>query len=265
MKTLLALVLLLLATPLHAQDRCTGQTPCLLGDRSYHVLEPDGWDGVTPMPVLLHFHGWGRQGTLIVQHGRIAGHTRLRNVLLVAPNGLRGTWDFRNADSRDVDFADAVLADVAARYPIDPERIFISGYSFGGAMAWRYTCQSGNDVRALLAVAGSIRQSTQCPEAPGEARHVHGTDDTVMRFPFGPQGETEGAVALWRARYDCGPGEAAGQWQVVDFLVLTRSIWTDCAGGAQVTLDIHPNGHFIPHGWIGRQLDEILGRTPTYP
>ena len=58
---------------------------------------------------------------------------------------------------------DRVLEDVAKRYPIDPERIYVSGYSFGGAMAWRYVCQSGNDVAALLAVAGSIRQTEDLP------------------------------------------------------------------------------------------------------
>ena len=51
---------------------CEGRTACDLGDRSYHVRAPDQWDGASPLPVLLHFHGWGRQGSLIVGHGRIA-------------------------------------------------------------------------------------------------------------------------------------------------------------------------------------------------
>ncbi|MFT4915073.1 MAG: polyhydroxybutyrate depolymerase, partial [Yoonia sp.] len=33
----------------------------------------------------------------------------------------------------------------------------------------------------------------------------------------------------------------------------------------QVTLDIHPGGQLIPRGLIGRQLDDLLGWTPTYP
>ncbi len=256
--------LLLLAAPLAAQTECHDQVACPLGDRSYHVLEPDNWDGTTPLPVLLHFHGWQRQGDLIVQHRRIAGHTRLRGVLLVAPNGAGRTWDFRRPDTPDVPFADAVLQDIARRYPIDSDRIYVSGYSFGGAMAWRFACQSGNDVAALLGIAGTLRQSETCPEAPGEVRHVHGTDDTVMRFPFGPDNDTTHPIALWRDHYDCGAGREVGDWAVVSFLTLSRTEWADCAEG-RVTLDIHPGGHFIPHGWIGRQLDELLGRDPTYP
>jgi polyhydroxybutyrate depolymerase len=70
-------------------------------------------------------------------------------------------------------------------------------------------------------------------------------------------------VALWRAKYDCGAGETAPAWQAVDFLTFDRRRW-DCPKG-RVTLDLHPGGHFIPHGWIGWQLDQLMGRTPQYP
>ncbi|WP_299662768.1 polyhydroxybutyrate depolymerase [uncultured Ruegeria sp.] len=262
------LFLLMMATPALAmgpwKSDCHGDTACEIGDRSYHVLEPEGWDGETPLPVLLHFHGWARQGDVVVNHERIAGATKLRDVLLVAPNGLSKSWNFWTADTQDVPFADRVLEDVASRYPIDSERIYVSGYSYGGAMAWRYVCQSGDGVAALLAVAGSIRQTEDCPEAPREVRHVHGLDDTVMDFPFGPDGDTTYPVALWKAKFDCNGATPRGDWSVKPFLTLSRVEWTDCAQG-QVVLDTHPGGHFIPHGWIGRQLDELLGRTPTYP
>ena len=62
----------------------------------------------------------------------------------------------------------------------------------------------------------------------------------------------------------CGEGQDEGLWQVVDFLTFRRTLWSECDIGS-VTLDLHPGGHFIPHGWIGRQLDELLGRPPSYP
>ncbi len=262
------LLFLLTATPALAmgpwKPDCHGDTACPLGDRSYHILEPDGWDGETPLPVLMHFHGWARQGNVVVNHQRIAASTKRRGVLLVAPNGLRKTWDFWSADTGDVDFANRVLADVSARYPIDPEHIYVSGYSYGSAMAWRYACQSGNGTAALLAIAGTLRQTETCPQGPAQVRHVHGLEDTVMDFPFGPDGDTTFPVALWRQKYGCETPTPRGEWSVVPFLTLSRVEWTDCARGS-VTLDIHPGGHFIPHGWIGRQLDELLGLPLSYP
>ncbi len=264
----IALLLLFLTTQAAAQgsalpgNPCHAETPCPVGERSYHVKEPDGWDGVTPLPVMLHFHGWARTGALPVKHQRISGHTRRRGVLLIAPNGLNKTWSFWTG-RRDVDFADAVLRDVIKRYPVDQENIFVSGYSFGSAMAWRFVCESGNDIRAVFAVSGTLRQSETCPEAPRTVRHVHGTKDTVMDFPFGPDGNVLHPVKLWRDKFGCGAETDEGEYKIVDWLKFNRYSW-DCEGG-QVVLDLHPSGHFIPHGWLGRQLDEMLGLEPKYP
>lgn len=244
---------------------CHRDVACTVGERSYHLREPDGWDGTSPLPVLLHFHGWMRQGDLIVNHQRISGHTRRRGVLLVAPNGQRRTWDFWDRDTPDVAFADAVLEDVARRYPIDRDQVFVSGYSYGSAMAWRYACESDHPVAALIAVSGTLRQTAECPQGPRQVRHVHGTADTVMGFPFGPDGDTTHPVALWRDKFGCGAGQDRGSWQAVSWLSFRRTEWTDCENGHSIALDVHPGGHFIPHGWIGWQLDQIMGREPSYP
>lgn len=246
-----------------SQPSCGGDTPCLLGPRSYHVLAPDDWDGVTALPVLLHFHGWKRDGKVVVNHDRIASATRARGVLLLAPDGLGRTWNFRSAQSDDVAFAAAVIEDAGAHYPIDRDQIFVSGYSFGGAMAWRYVCENGQDVAALLAVAGSIPQTETCPRAPQEVRHVHGLADRVMDFPMGPGGDTTYPVALWRQQFGCGVSRASGPWQAQEDPTFDRHVW-DCDGG-RVTLDLHPGGHFIPRGWIARQLDELLDVPPGTP
>lgn len=242
---------------------CGNEVACQLGDRSYHYRAPDNWDGKTPLPVLLHFHGWGRQGDLIANHGRIAAHTRNRGMLLLAPNGVSRTWDFWREGSKDVSFAAAVIEDAARHFPVDRDRIYISGYSYGSAMAWRYACDNGTDVAALLAIGGSLPQDTDCATAPREVRHVHGLADTVMDFPMGPNGDTKYPVALWRDSFGCGEVSGVTQYKAVDWLSFDRMQW-DCDGG-RVILDVHSGGHFIPHGWIGWQLDQLAGRTPRYP
>ncbi|MEM7074147.1 MAG: polyhydroxybutyrate depolymerase [Pseudomonadota bacterium] len=253
-------------TRLAAEEKtaCHEQTPCSIGLRSYHVLEPEGWDGVTPMPVLMHFHGWQRQGTLIVKHGRIAGATRRRGVLLVAPNGARKTWDFWRSGSPDVSFARAVLNDVMERYPVDQDRIYVSGYSWGNNMAWRFVCEDGADVAALLGISGALAQDEQCSTAPGEVRQVYGLKDTVLDFPYGPDGGTEHAVKLWRDMLGCDEPSPAKDWRITEHDQFTRSVWPACVRG-RVTLDIHERGHFIPRGWMARQLDELLDLPYAYP
>ncbi|MGB3556431.1 MAG: polyhydroxybutyrate depolymerase [Jannaschia sp.] len=250
---LILLFLTLLSSPAIA---CTGSEECALGERSYHVREPDGWDGTTPLPVMLHFHGWGRQGETIMGHGRIAGATIPRSVLLVAPDGLNRSWDFRRADSRDTPFARAVLADVAGRYPLDG-RLIVSGYSWGALMAARFACDGGTRIDALLLVSGALPVATPCQgPAPARISHVHGRDDTVLDFPYGPDGDETFAVALWRDHLSCGPESRRFDWQAVSWLTHSRHEW-DCADGL-VTMDIHPASHLIPRGWFAHLLDEVL-------
>ena len=261
---ILALFALLVTSPAQAGAPCEHEVACPLGDRSYHVRPPDDWDGVTPMPVLLHFHGWQRQGSLIVKHARISGATRRRGVLLLAPNGLRRTWDFWDAGSDDVDFAADVIEDAAKRYPIDRSQIYVSGYSYGSAMAWRFVCERGEGVAGLIAVSGIIRDTGGCTESPAHVRHVHGLSDTVLRFPMGAGEDTTAPVAHWRRAMACSDPEDLGPYNIRPFLTFERVSW-DCEGDSTVTLDIHPGGHFIPHGWIGWQLDQLMGRAPVYP
>lgn len=246
------------------KGECHEEVPCQLGDRSYHIKLPDDWDGTSALPVVMHFHGWQRTGALPVNHQRISGATQRRGVLLVAPNGLRKTWDFWRAGSADVDFARAVLEDVKARFPVSANQVYVSGYSWGSNMAWRFVCEDGTDVAALLAISGTLDQDEVCDTAPREVRQVYGLNDPVLEYPYGPQGEQDHAVALWREKFGCGAGTATGPWQQVPFLTLERTVWTTCETG-RVSLDVHPGGHFIPHGWIARQLDELLDLPHSYP
>lgn len=242
-----------------AQDTdCTGNTVCQLGDRGYHVLPPDNWDGKSELPVLVHFHGWGRQGPVPVNHEHIGQATRKAGVLLVAPNGLGKSWDFWRPGSRDTPFTKDVLADVSKRYPIDPDNIMVSGYSWGSSMAWRFSCEAGDRVKILFGISGTFYdQSESCKTGPVEVRHVHGLNDTVMDFPYGANGEETGAVRLWQRINGCkADAYKTSEWETSQ--KYTRYEWQNCASGKNLKLDVHGGGHWIARGWLARQLEELF-------
>ncbi len=261
----LAVVVSTLVSPLpfnlsaEAAAPCVLDVPCQIGSRSYHARTPDGWDGKTPLPVLMHFHGWGRQGPLIMKHGRIAGATRKLGVLLLAPNGRGRSWQFWSKDTKDIPFADSVLEDAANRWPIDRDKIFVSGYSYGSAMAWRFACAKGDKINTLLAISGTLPSQDADCAAPVNIRHVHGTSDTVMDMPIGNNNDVTYAVKLWRERNLCNDNSLKkSSWNTVEILSFNRHVWNNCKTGKSVILDVHKRGHFIPRFWIERQLQQLL-------
>jgi polyhydroxybutyrate depolymerase len=235
-----------------ANVACGKQAPCEIDGRSYNALPPPGWDGASPLPVLLHFHGWGRQGKNVIRNARITDATAQNGMLLLAPNGLYKSWDFSNSDSRDAGFIEQVLVDAAKHWRIDRARVYVSGFSYGGAMAWRIACIRGDEFAGYLPIAGGLwRQSDVSCKSPVRLAHVHGLDDNVYGLPIGPLDDVEEGVLLWRrmngasdkpqqrfnhARYDCR------QW-----------------GGAEsLTLCTHKGGHFIPKYWLSWALPRMM-------
>ena len=135
----------------------------------------------------------------------------------------------------------------------------MSGYSWGSSMAWRFSCEAGKEVTVLLGISGTFYdQSEECHTGPVEVRHVHGLTDTVMDFPFGPNGEETGPVSLWQRINGCSDvPEEKSAWKAKQNF--THYAWTNCHSGKNIKLDVHGGGHWFAKGWMEKQLKELLG------
>ena len=244
---------------------CGDDISCKVGNRSYAARAPDGWNGADPLPVLIHFHGWGRQGRQPTRSPRVFGATNETGVLLIAPDGLNKTWAFRRNDDRDIRFTEAVLADVQRRWPIDRSRVYLSGYSFGSLMALAVACDSGDKYAAFLGISGVLNYArpSNCKTGPVSIRNIHGLRDTVIDLPTRGESNPERAMLPWVEISRCDPQRrtATQVSTVPPIREYTQYRWTDCANGKEVQIDIHDRGHFIPKGWIKRQLTDLLTRS----
>ena len=50
----------------------------------------------------------------------------------------------------DVGFLRALVASLGQRYPLDPERIFVAGFSNGGRMTLRLACEAPDVYRGFV-------------------------------------------------------------------------------------------------------------------
>lgn len=260
------------APSLRPYDACRPGAPCRIGDRTYRYQTPPGWDGVTPLPVLVHFHGRHRTARHVLRNRKVAAAAAEHGFILAAPDGVDGNWRFDDAHQRgradapeadDVAMLDALIADLARHVQIQRDRVVLSGYSHGAAVVSRIACDRGARYAAYLPIAGHLRGEPPhaCADA-GAARvmQVHGATDAVYAPPLATDESAHpdydpADFAFWRTASKCGPMVEERR-----FHVYVCRFWRGCAPGGEATLCMHRYGHILPKSWLPFALGELTAR-----
>lgn len=250
------------AASAQSPNPCGLPDPCAVEDGDYFAALPAGWDGKSPLPMVLYFHGWNSSGTAVLKNRTLVQGFTGRGALLIAPNGRRKTWAHGGSPSSardEIVFVDALMADVRERWPLDETRLWVTGFSQGGSMAWDVACYRGDRFSAFFPISGGFWRPhpEACPAGPVNLRHVHGTSDSVVPMagrPIGStwqQGDIEEGMGLWRANNGC---QAAPARTEINGAGRCR-VWSGCASGKELQLCLHDGGHTRRKGWIDRALD----------
>lgn len=200
--------------------------------RLYRVHVPAGYRADRPVPLVISMHGGG--GNMDIQADdrfyRWISQSERGGFIVVFPNGYSrlpggqlATWNAggccaaaRERGSDDVGFIRALVAQLRGRYAIDGQRIFATGMSNGGMMAYRLACEMADTVRAVAAVAGTDNTQQCAPSRPVAVLHIHARDDDHVPFDGGlgprsfaraesPHASVADTLARWRSRDGC-PG-----------------------------------------------------------
>ena len=258
-------------------------------DRPYGLKVPAGYDGGHPVPLVVLLHGYTSNGATQAHYFGLMAEADKAGFLLAYPDGTRDRlgnrfWnatdaccDFFRSGVDDVAYIDAVIDEIAARYPVDPARIFVVGHSNGAFMAHRYACDRSNRVAAIVALAGMTwKDQGQCrASSPVSVLHVHGRDDSTVRYDGGtmPNGATyPGAVETvgdW-AKLDGCSGQLAATGRRFD---LDRTVagdetveeaYSGCPAGSAIQLWTIEHGSHVP-AFNDRWAAEIWSFMATHP
>lgn len=112
----------------------------------YTVRIPAVLDAGKRYPLVVFLHGSG-QDDRALRPGQFPDH-----YIQLAPHG-RGTSNDYTVDHAQEDIRDAI-EDVMANYPVDPERVLLSGFSMGGYGVYRTFYQDPKRYRALAIFSG---------------------------------------------------------------------------------------------------------------
>lgn len=247
------------ASPSAAPPQCGSvKQPCEIlsaaGGR-YYAKPPPDWDGKRPLGALLFFHGYQSSGAAFIENQSVLNAAHRGGYMLVAADGINGSWSHTGAPTQnrnEVTYVRDLLDDLARRFPIRQDELWVSGFSQGGSMVWETACYLGQRFKAFVPIAGAFWQPlpTTCPGGPVNILHIHGTADRTVPMlgrPIGPyrQGEVMKAWAVMKAVDQCSPLPQStgnsGRYQC--------ETWTDCRSKRLLEICLHDNGHEIPAGW----------------
>lgn len=233
--------------------------------RTFRVYRPASLPAPAPLVVMLH-GGFGSGSQAESDYGWDAeadgGH-----FLVAYPDGIDRAWNAGggccgvpgSTGVDDVGFVTAMVAAIGTAVPIDPARVYATGISNGGLLAYRLACDT--DVFAAIG-PDSATLLGDCPSpTPISVIHIHGTADRNIPYD-GSQGagfaKIDGPpvpelIATWRHVDGC-----AAPTQQVDGVVTTST--ATCPGGRVVELiTIAGAGHQWPGSVDKPVIRKVLG------
>ncbi|MBX3187268.1 MAG: hypothetical protein KF819_09640 [Labilithrix sp.] len=183
--------------------------------RSFVLAVPATFAPDKRLPLVLALHGDGGDGAAMRAAYPLDGVTQ-REAVVAYPSGNGKSWDLYAApsDNDDLAFIEALVRSLEVRFPLDPARVFASGFSSGGFMVNQIACRRPGLLRAISAHGGGAPAEPIDPEATkwpngftqcvGQttgvaAMIVHGKDDRIVVV-----GSGEHMATYWAYVNKCG-------------------------------------------------------------
>ena len=231
----------------------------MVGDleRNYLLHIPPGMIVGLPVPLVFVFHGATEDLSYIQTITGFNDIADKNSFILVYPIGYSRSWNApgccgaavrENID--DISFVRQMLADLATIVPIDPKRIYASGFSNGGDFSYRLACEMSDTFAAIGSVAGNLYLNSCQPQQPISVVHVHGTSDRLAPYAGGWDEYSdphvflrsiEQVIATWAQLDGC-----SGVAQVEKQGVITHIAYAGCKSGTAVELYTIEGGR---HAW----------------
>ena len=214
-------------------------------ERSFYVHVPTQYDGSRPFALALMLHGSGMNGVIMMVTAGFDAQADLHDAIVVYPDGIGGNW---MAD--DVTFLTALLDHLLGIYNIDPQRVYLSGYSSGGMLALRLRCELPDRFSKTAAIGASLsfEIAVHCADSePASTLIALGTSDSAFPWlgyaiPDG-EGGVDGTLSVNQlmtflpALNECGHDMVSADITAPDGPVrVQRDAYVDCAQGTNVTL-----------------------------
>lgn len=164
--------------------------------RAYKVHFPSLKDSDSPRPLVILLHGANGNAEEIEKMSGMSQKADREDFIVVYPEGTGPNRKYMwNADNccgdafkdgvDDIGFIRAMIEKLLTDYPVDPDRIYVAGFSNGAMMAYRLACMLSDKLAAIAPVEGALYDADCHPSDPVSVIAVHGTEDLKILYHGG--------------------------------------------------------------------------------
>jgi polyhydroxybutyrate depolymerase len=181
------------------------------------VYLPKKFDKKEKWPLIISLHGYGGSSRIQNIYVRLKSYKNKFGFVFASPNGLKnsegkGFWnasnfccDFESTQVDDVLYIKNLISRITKSPKIgriDPQRIYLIGYSNGAFLSSKIACQSDIKVAGLVTLSGtsdlrddngevSDLTSLNCSHTRAiPVLHIHGTNDETIPYEGQDNGKT---------------------------------------------------------------------------
>ncbi len=249
--------------------------------RDYRLHVPPAASSGKPLPLVLNLHGatqnaWLEEITSDMdpnadQNGYLVAYpdgTRISKVLTPDPIAKQAQYGW-NAGAccglpvtrkiNDVGFLLKVIANIAARTPVNLRRVYMTGISNGGMMAYAMASEASNHVAAISSVSGQVQLPTIHPSRPVPTLEFHSINDPIAKWTGVPNRNPKLRLSVmegikqWVKADGCHPSPHDGKTivgaanSISAGETATFITYTHCHAGTEVALwRLTGSGHVWP-------------------
>ena len=233
--------------------------------RTFIIHLPTGYSTNNQYPIVLNLHGLLSNATIqqsITEFDNIAD---IKGFIVVYPNGngILNKWE--TISNSDVDFLSNLVDTIRANYSTN-NCLFVTGFSQGGFMTYKFANNTDHIVNAIAVGSGNMsnllkNQSTSAPQIP--IMHFHGTADSTVPY-LGSQptiSPVDSSIKWWVQHNNCNPSPsytAMPNLNLADSSTVEKYYYSSGVNGSEVTFYKVINGG---HTWSGSNAPSPLGFT----
>jgi len=162
-------------------------------EREYTLHVPPGYDGKTPMPLVVVLHGLSQDADSIAKLSAMSEKADKEGFIVAYPNATKWlgvsslrAWDVDNGvqipgtDSNDVGFVRNMVNAIKDNMAVDDKRVFAAGFSNGGMLTYKLASEMSDTFSAVAVVAGGSDGKETKPSNDVSVMAIHGSRDHVV-------------------------------------------------------------------------------------